>query len=258
MTASEEYHNHGMIATILFHGALLLLLLFISFSATSFSEGSIIVDFGSSSQGTGSFEPRMSDPAMVQQQQASARDQQQNLTQDYEESVAMPDNPNVRPTDNPRETQRETNQQSPPVEQQLVAERTPDQRAMFPGSGNTSAPSQGAAGGQGNQGSPTGAPNVHVYGEGIEVGGGLAGRGISGNMPRPAYNVNEQGTVVVEVRVNGEGNVTNVRTGVQGTTTWNNTLHEAARRAALQTKFNRSNIIEQTGTITYHFRLQGE
>ena len=257
-------HRNGLIGTIAFHGILLFLLFVLAFRTPLPLPGEqgILVDFGTSNQGLGSFEPRMSEPAPVQPQQtSSASEQQQTLTQDFEESVALPDRSTVRPSETPRETPRETPQETTaPVEQSQPVERTPDPRAMFPGRGDASSAStsQGEAGGQGNQGSPTGAPNVHVYGEGIEVGGGLAGRGIVGNMPSPTYNVNDHGKVVVEVRVDRDGNVTSARPGVRGSTTENRALYEAAQKAALQTKFARSNVLESTGTITYTFKLQGD
>ena len=263
--ATQIKHRNGLIGTIAFHGMMLLLLLFLAFRTPLPlpAEQGILVDFGTSNQGFGNFEPRISEPAPVQpQQRPSASDQQQTLSQDFEESVSLPERPAERPSETPRETQRETTREAtPPVEQPQPVERTPDPRAMFPGRGDASSAStsQGEAGGQGNQGSPTGAPNVHVYGEGIEVGGGLAGRGTVGNMPQPSYNVNDHGVVVVEVTVDREGNVTNARAGVRGTTTSNSALHDAAVRAARQIKFTRNpNVLEQTGTITYTFKLRGD
>ena len=255
-------HRNGLIGTTIFHGLLLLLLFFMAFRTPLPlpEEQGIMVEFGTTSTGMGMVQPRMSDPAYTQPQPApSPSAQQEAITQDYEESVALPAAP--RQSETTRETVRETPRETAtPVEQPREPERTPDQRALFPGRGDQSstATSQGEAGGAGNQGVTTGTPNVHVYGEGIDVGGGLAGRGIAGTMPRPSYDVQVSGIVVVEVTVDRDGNVTAARAGVRGTTTSNSTLHEAALRAARQTKFARSNALQQTGTITYTFILQGE
>jgi len=98
-----------------------------------------------------------------------------------------------------------------------------------------------------------------VYGEGIDIGGGLADRGIVGGLPRPVYNVQDQGVVVVTVTVDKDGRVTRAVSGARGSTTLNKTLLDAAERAALQTRFSANpNRIEQTGTITYTFKLRGE
>ena len=264
MATTLEYRNNGLIATCLFHILLLGLLLFMAFATPSNYEASIIVDFGDSDHGLGNLDPRMSEPApAIPQQTSAARGEQENLTQDYEETVVLPDNSTERPVDTPRETQRDTPMETTqPVEQpQQQVDRAPDQRALYPGrSDASSSNNQGITDGQGNQGSTAGAPNVHVYGEGIEVGGGLAGRGVIGNMPSPSYNVNDYGVVVVSITVNRDGNVIRAEAGARGTTTPNITLHEAAVRAARQTKFARNSDapIEQTGTITYTFKLQGE
>ncbi len=128
---------------------------------------------------------------------------------------------------------------------------------LYPGRGSN----QGEAGGQGNQGVTTGAPDVHVYGEGDNISGGnkfaLSGRNLVGQLPIPAYNVQDQGavTVVVAITVDKEGNVTKATPGAKGTTTLDKTLLDAAEKAARQAKFSRKpDAIEQTGTITYIFK----
>jgi len=267
MATPPVKHRNGLIGTVVFHLSLLMLLFFMAFRTPLPlpEEQGIMVDFGNTDLGLGNFEPRLSDPARVQPQTATSTttQPQENLTQDIEETAALPEKSVTKPAAeiSPRETQTQTQspsaEQSKPVEQ----ERTVDPRSLFPGRGDASstATSQGEAGGQGNQGSPTGAPNVHVYGEGIDIGGGLADRGIVGGLPRPVYNVQEHGVVVVSITVDRNGNVTNATAGARGTTTLNETLRNAAVRAAMQTKFSPNpNRIEQTGTITYTFKLKGE
>jgi TonB family protein len=273
MATPVKYRN-GLMGTILFHGLLLILLLYMAFRTPLPlpSEQGILVDFGNSNTGFGDFEPRMSDPAPVQSQPAAStatQQQEQILTQDTEETVALPSKPVTKPVQT-QQTQRVTPNETPKetspsvVEQTKPVERTVDARAMYPGRGDPSstATSQGEAGGQGNQGVPTGAPDVHVYGEGGDVGGGnkwaLSGRNLVGKLPPPEYNVQEDGTVVVEITVDKDGNVTKARPGVRGTTTPSKTLWDAAEKAARQAKFSRNpNAIEQTGMITYIFKLQG-
>jgi len=267
MATPVKYRN-GLIATITFHGALLLLLLFLAFRTPLPlpEEQGILVDFGNSNTGFGSFEPRLSDQAMAQSRPAARtpQSQEQSLTQDMEETVALHtnkprDTPNDTPTET-RETTRQTQPATPPT-----PERNPDPRAMFPGRGEQSsaATSQGEAGGQGNQGSPTGAPNVHIYGEGGDGTGNrwsLAGRNIVGSLPKPNYDVrNESGIVVVEITVDQNGNVIQARPGVSGSSTTNKALYDAAEKAARQAKFSPNpNAITQRGRITYIFKLQGE
>jgi len=272
MATYVKYRN-GLVGTCLFHGLLLILLLYLAFQTPLPlpAEQGILVDFGNSDFGFGNFEPRMSDPVPAQprpQTSNSTQQQEQTLTQDFEESVAVPSKP--QPKQQPKETipTKETPKETPqttqaPVEETKPVERTVDQRAMYPGRGDpaSAATSQGEAGGQGNQGVPTGAPDVHVYGEGGDAAGnkwGLAGRGLVGKLPLPVYNIQDQGTVVVAITVDKDGNVTRATPGARGSTTLNKALLDAAEKAARQAKFTRTSTLEQTGTITYIFKLQGQ
>lgn len=76
-------------------------------------------------------------------------------------------------------------------------------------------------------------------------------------LPKPEYNIQREGIVVVEVTVDNNGNVTNAVPGVRGSTTINDYLMNSARNAALKAKFNAKHDGPrfQKGTITYHFKL---
>jgi TonB family protein len=85
----------------------------------------------------------------------------------------------------------------------------------------------------------------------------LTGRSIVGQMPLPDYSQNLQGKVVVEISVDKEGRVTSAKAGAKGSTVSNAEMWNAARQAALKTRFTSSPTeIVQYGTITYVFRLQ--
>lgn len=79
-------------------------------------------------------------------------------------------------------------------------------------------------------------------------------------MPKPTYPGKEEGTVVVKITVDRNGRVTVAEPGQRGTTTMNPDLYDAARRAALQAKFNMDEDAPafQTGTITYRFIIQSQ
>jgi colicin import membrane protein len=134
------------------------------------------------------------------------------------------------------------------------------------GTGSGNGTSQGVTYPGGNQGVPTGDPNSNVYGPG--GGTGSKGSGISYNiagrsatsMPKPTYPGKEEGTVVVKITVDRNGRVTAAEPGQRGTTTMNPDLNDAAKRAALQAKFNVDTDAPavQTGTITYHFIIQSQ
>lgn len=117
---------------------------------------------------------------------------------------------------------------------------------------------QGATYGQGNQGSPTGTPGANTYGpgggEGITY--NLSGRSAL-SLPKPTYPGQEEGTVVVQVTVDKSGTVTKAEPGVKGSTSLDAGLLNAAKKAALSTRFNENKNAPafQTGTITYRFVL---
>jgi TonB family protein len=267
MATPVKYRN-GLIGTILFHGGLLFFLLFMAFRTPLPlpEELGILVDFGNSSRGSGNFEPRRSDPAPVQPQQTAAQPAPQKesvLTQDAEETVALPSTPAPKPKPAEQETPKPAETPKPVAETPKPVERTVDKRALYPGRGDnaSTATNQGEAGGQGNQGVSTGAPNVHIYGEGGDGGGSfsLSGRGLEGKLPLPLYKSQEQGKVIVEITVDKNGNVIDADAGVKGSTTLDKNLLAAALKAAKQAKFNRKpDAPVQKGTITYIFKLQGD
>lgn len=85
----------------------------------------------------------------------------------------------------------------------------------------------------------------------------LGGRSIGeGGLPRPVYNVQEEGRVVVSITVNPAGHV--IATSINRlTNTVNSTLRKAAEDAAKKARFNAVNgVNNQTGTITYYFNLK--
>mgnify|MGYP002622303025 CR=1 FL=1 len=113
------------------------------------------------------------------------------------------------------------------------------------GSGNTSGESQ--------QGSTSGNPASAGNGKGPKV--SLAGRNLRGNLAMPGYNTNDEGIVVVSIRVNAAGKVIEAKKG-QGTNTSNEALINAAINAAKQATFSPAESADAPdvfGTITYDF-----
>ena len=149
-------------------------------------------------------------------------------------------------------------------EQRKAGEINNRAKNAFGGSGKGNADSkstgQGVTYGGGNQGSPDGTANAPKYGSGGGVGNGVSysldGRSAQ-SLPKPYYPGNEEGVVVVQVTVNKNGVVTKAEAGVKGSNTANPELISAAKKAALQAKFNVDENAPafQIGTITYHFLL---
>ena len=131
----------------------------------------------------------------------------------------------------------------------------------FAGKGTGTNSSEGVAGGEGNQGRLTGDPNsTNREGTGLGTRGNsfsLEGRSLIGSLPKPAYTIQEEGTVVVEIIVDKYGKVTSANVTMKGTTIQSTSLWNVAKEAALKAKFNENPAATavQKGTITYHFRL---
>ncbi|MDY0175018.1 MAG: hypothetical protein RBR62_07490 [Bacteroidales bacterium] len=163
------------------------------------------------------------------------------------------------PTEGEQRTQESTPGEEGDVE---VADPEPpkiSERALFrsrdvdslPGeqTGTTTFPERQAGHTAGNTaaGNPLGQPTAQ-----------LAGRTVIGKLPLPEYAQNVSGRVVVKILVDTYGVVTSATPGMEGTTVQNKVLWEAAKKAALQAKFNVSGTAPpvQEGKITYVFTLK--
>ena len=105
----------------------------------------------------------------------------------------------------------------------------------------------GQPSGNTDNGRTEGTPNAHVK-----------GRNVVGNLPRPTYSAQTEGTVVVKIWVDNYGKVTKAQAGADGTTVTDKTLWNAARNAAMSAHFNTAADAPalQEGTITYIFKLK--
>jgi outer membrane biosynthesis protein TonB len=151
------------------------------------------------------------------------------------------------------------------VEQRKIGEINNRTKNAFGGGGKGSpdskSTSQGITYGPGNQGTPGGVANAEKYGPG----GGTGDSGVSfsldgrtaQSLPKPEFLGNEDGKVVVMVTVDKSGRVTKADAGVKGSNTANPELLAAAKKAALEARFNVDGTAPsfQKGTITYRFVL---
>ena len=144
------------------------------------------------------------------------------------------------------------------AEERAAAEAAAKRIAGAFGKGTQMGSKGTASSGQGIQGSPTG---NSADGKTSGVGGygtfDLNGRSLGpGGLPMPVYNVQEEGRVVVTITVNPAGQV--IQTSInKRTNTANASLRKAAEDAARKARFNAvDGVNNQTGTITYYFKLK--
>lgn len=241
--------------TVLFHAALLV---FVAFNGLTYMyppppEQSFVIDFSEDEQ----------KPAVVQQRKGSAP------------QVEEPDRTKDIKLVQHSEAQEKGNKENKAPEAKVddfgdvektepVREKPIERRALFSAANNktdkdtlaaqtasrvTERLKEGHAKGNTKAGNTTGTPNAH-----------LQGRSLVGVIAKPAYTVQDAGTVVVTIWVDNYGNVKKAQAGAPGTTVNNATLWSAARDAAMKTHFNMSADAPalQKGTITYIFELKGK
>jgi hypothetical protein len=277
-TTSEQ--KKGIVGTIIFHLLLMIMLLFLALRTPLPLPGEegVEIRMGNSDEGTFSeYVEQISSSSVPVTPSSQA--QEEIVTQSEEETVAI-------------ETSTKPQSQSKPEEKPITKpdpkpdpKPTVDPRALYPGSNtNTSGGGTGISGdygrpdGTSTTGDLTGGGQGSGQGSGTGVGQGsgsgtgqghdyfLRGREIK-SLKKPAYNSGEQGRVVVEIRVDRDGNVVSARAGARvpephnmGTTTSDPNLLQQAKEAALQSKFSKDDKAteQQIGYIVYNFVKQGE
>ena len=175
------------------------------------------------------------------------------------EEEPLPPPPPPKPS-----TEVRTHTQPAPVEQvaQVAGEdtetRTPNAKALFQmNKAGSDAPEN-----IGNPHAKEGEDKASGQGSGLRPEGlnqldrGLQGRGLVGDLPRPAYPGTASGKVVMRVTVDGSGKVTSAEFEAKGSTTNDPRLIDAAKRAALAARFTESAAAVQGGTITYLFNIE--
>lgn len=181
--------------------------------------------------------------------------QTQPQPQVEEPLVTQPDEPTV---DMP--TAEEIEAQKRAEAERQAAERAAQQMASAFGKGFEMG-SKGEATEQpveGTQGTETGVSSAEkVVGIGVQGTFDLNGRSITGDgLPIPVNTVQAEGRVVVTITVNPAGQVIATSINLR-TNTSNPALRKAAEDAAKRARFNNIDAVDnQTGTITYYFKLR--
>ncbi len=261
MTEDVRNTDRGLavVFTIGYHGILFLVLFFIILKTPippypEVGGGSgLEVNFGNSDKGFGDNLSEQLVP--IETQELTSANNDNYITQDKEETTTLNSSKNKVKTNSVIK----------------INDPVVDQSKLYKKKSNAN---QGIAGGQGNQGKENGDVNSNNYtGNGGSGGGNGSGNGTgvgNGNgpgtsvdlkdrktlyLPKPVYDSDEQGKVVVTITVDKTGKVTKAVAGAKGTTVTDKALWKQSEQAAYKAKFNsKSNAaIEQKGTITYIF-----
>lgn len=263
----DKDKRNGIIGTIIFHMILIISLFFLALRTPLPLPGEegVEVNLGNSEKGMGDIQPDV--PAEMQQaapppqqiQQAEEEVKQEVVTQDIEETAALPEPVKEKPKEKIPEPKKE------PVVQPEKTEEKPkepevNKRALFKGTGTskTDGGSEGITGDPGDQGKPDGLKDVKRYdgqgGKGDGPAFSLGGRG-SKYLERPVSDFQEQGDIVVEIWVDPSGVVKRAQVSTRGTTIVDPNLRNVAVKAALNSTFSDDPGAPelQKGTITYTF-----
>ena len=277
---------YSLIGTLAFHGALLALLWFtVLRTEVPEEDGGVLVNFGNVDAAAGMFEPKYTGveppqetttPPPPEPEPQVETPKQEMITQDLEESVNLEQEAKKKAEEKRKQEEAEKKRKEAAEQERIRKEKEAEAKRLAEeqrkkehaisnkvagafGIGNAAGNSQGdAATGTGNQGSPFGNSD-HGANEGVGGYGSfnLNGRSIgAGGLPRPAYTVQEEGRIVVNITVDPKGNVIFAEVG-RGTNIDNASMRKSALEAARKAKFNPiSGANNQSGTIIYVYKFK--
>lgn len=273
----------GVLGALLVHVAVIALLILIRFAIPQPDEdaGGIPVMMGNVEEAYGFDDPSLVDVDVLEEpvevpepEIADVPSEQDLLTQTEEESVA------IKPKTESEEKNKKPKKEEPKPEKtaaekaaeakRLAEEKAERERkaaaeaakkkvanafgkgAQMGGNKGTSTSGTGVEGSKDGNSSSGAKTGVGGYGT-FDLGGRSLG---ASGLPKPAYEVPEEGRVVVNITVNPSGVV--IATSINPkTNTVNSVLRKAAEDAAKKARFNTvEGVNNQTGTITYYFNLK--
>lgn len=270
MQTKQKAHITATVGTAIFLLLLFLLLWFVYLGAPQMPEDpGIEVAFGEVEEG-GGYQPEPVEPtpqeAIPAPTVATQPSSQELLTQEDEESLAL-------------QRQREKEEKARKAEAERLRKQEAEARAKAEAEARAKAEAEAKAKAErdakiakanamgglfGNNGSDaTGSGDSQGSGQkGNPIGHGsvggnswsLAGRDLKG-MPQPSNNFSQEGTVVVRIEVNRQGQVVAATLGT-GSTISDKATVQLALDAARRATFSEGSQDKQVGTITYHFKFK--
>lgn len=260
----------GMAGALLVHVVFIAFLLLVGFTLPEESEeGGVPVMLGEVPDAWGTADPSLVKVDVIPEEVAPKMQEaaeQDMITQEDEETVAIKPKTETKKEEvkKPEKTAAEKAEEARKLAEEKAererkaAEEAARKRVAGAFGKGAQMGNKGTTQGAGIQGSPTGnSPEGAATGVGGYGTFNLGGRSIGeGGLPRPVYNVQDEGRVVVTITVNPAGHV--IATSInRQTNTVNPALRKAAEDAAKKARFNAvDGLNNQTGTITYYFNLK--
>ena len=268
----------GILGTILANGVLLCILLLISFTTPNdMEDGGVPVIMGEVDQSQYNYDPKtmvdvevMETPQEVESVPTESIEQEL-ITQQEEETIVVEEKKETPKKETPKKVVEKTEAEKQAEAKKLAEEKAERERKAAAeaaakrvsgafgkgsqmeankGTGNTGSGMEGSQQGNSTTGEKDGSGGYGTF--------NLGGRSIGeGGLPRPVYNVQDEGRVVVNITVNPAGLVVNASINLKETNTSNAALRKAALEAAQKARFNVvTGLNNQAGTITYNFKLR--
>ncbi|GFD96217.1 hypothetical protein KUL156_56520 [Alteromonas sp. KUL156] len=231
-------------------------------------EYGLAINFGTSEVGSGEPVEKTKAQATSQQEEVVEEQVEETPEETIKEEIITNDTaeevPVVEKKVEKKEAVKETSKEEKPKEKKKPKpskETTDALNSLLNGTSKDGANSdEGDDKKSGVKGNENGDPNSDKYygnsGSGSGGNYNLAGRkALSKPIQKP--DCQEEGTVVVSIEVDRNGKVTKATPGAKGTTNSASCLYDAAKKAALKTKWNPDNNakIKEKGTIIYKFSL---
>ena len=179
-------------------------------------------------------QPKLEEPVLTAEEEQALAMQQAQKKKEQEEKARL----------EAERRQREKEAAEKKAKEDAAVAKANQFGALFGKSGN--ATGSGDSQGAGQKGNPVG----HGSSGGNDW--SLAGRSLKGTLPQPSDNFRQEGKVVVQIRVNAAGQVTQAT--IKGGDVSDKPTQQLALEAAKKAKFTEGDH-DQIGTITYIFKL---
>jgi TonB family protein len=260
----EREKREGLIGTILFH--LILLALFLFYGLTHqvpIPETGLTVNFGTSDVGSGDKQPvaeisetepqPQPEEEVVPPVDAQPESNPDVATQDVQDALEVPDSKTPEEIEAEKAAEAEALKKAEQEEQRKkIAAMTSNLKNKATDSGGGDGPDDQP----GDKGQTDGGEDGGYTGGGIGDGNYSLGGRAALTKPKPDYDCQEEGKVVVDIKVDRNGKVVYASVG-KGTTNTADCLTNKALQAAYLTKWQPKDgaPIQQKGKITYDFQI---
>ncbi len=267
MTNKNRNKVYAVATTIVIHAIVLVLLFTLCFRTPLPlpGEAGVEVNLGMYAQGMGIESSQ--EEEIINDTYEEEHTVEEQVIEDVEEDIVSEDEDIPSLEEVTEELQEETEEEIAEEDvdevQEEVVEEKPviNQRAIFQApKTNKQQSSEGNTEGDGEQGNENGLKDIDRYEGNGGSGGGpsydLGGRGAK-SISTPGKDFSEEGKVVVDIWVDKEGRV-QVAEIAKGTTIANSNMLNSAKKAALNSIFNKDDNAAdlQKGTITYTFIIR--